>query len=203
MTMRGLAVDGYDINPAAVKRAIDDNVIAGEAKSFAGYDYYIISISTHNPDNMFLPQHDGIIKVSRRIAHEGKAGALVCIESTIPRGASRQVAAALAEKGKELYLVHVPHRYYSHEKANHGVNQTRVIGAIDDRSMEEGIKFYGERLGIPLYRVSSIEVAELSKIVENSYRFLEIAFAEELKMICDRTGINFDELRSAVNTKWN
>lgn len=97
----------------------------------------------------------------------------------------------------------MPHRYYSREKANHGVNQTRVIGAVDEQSMEKGVKFYGERLGIPLHRVSSIEVAELSKVVENSYRFLEIAFAEELKMICDREGVDFAELRSAVNTKWN
>lgn len=215
MTMRGLAVDGYDISCAAVSRAIDDDVIAGEAKSFAGYDCYIICISTHNPDNMFVPQYDGIIEVAGRIAREGKPGALVSIESTIPKGASSEVAAALAagrargegarseKSGSSMSLVHVPHRYYSREKANHGVNQTRVIGAVDEQSMEKGVKFYGERLGIPLHRVSSIEVAELSKVVENSYRFLEIAFAEELKMICDREGVDFAELRSAVNTKWN
>jgi UDP-N-acetyl-D-mannosaminuronic acid dehydrogenase len=46
-------------------------------------------------------------------------------------------------------------------------------------------------------------VAEMCKIVENSYRFMEIAFAEELKMFCDRSGIEFQELRSAINTKWN
>lgn len=211
MTMRGLAVDGYDISRVAVSRAIDDDVIAGEAKSFAGYDCYVICISTHNPDNMFVPQHDGIVEVAGRIAREGKPGALVSIESTIPKGASREVAAALAGRGGErakngsmYHLVHVPHRYYSREKASHGVNQTRVIGAVDEQSMEKGVKFYGERLGIPLHRVSSIEVAELSKVVENSYRFLEIAFAEELKMICDRDGgVDFAELRGAVNTKWN
>ena len=46
-------------------------------------------------------------------------------------------------------------------------------------------------------------MAELSKIVENSYRYLEIAFAEELKMVCDGMGISFNELREAINTKWN
>jgi UDP-N-acetyl-D-mannosaminuronic acid dehydrogenase len=48
-----------------------------------------------------------------------------------------------------------------------------------------------------------VEVAELCKIVENSYRFMEIAFAEELRMFCDRSGIEFQELRGAINTKWN
>jgi UDP-N-acetyl-D-mannosaminuronic acid dehydrogenase len=50
---------------------------------------------------------------------------------------------------------------------------------------------------------SSIEIAEMCKITENSHRYLQIAFAEELKMMCAKIGLNFDELRNALNTKWN
>jgi UDP-N-acetyl-D-mannosaminuronate dehydrogenase len=50
---------------------------------------------------------------------------------------------------------------------------------------------------------SRIEIAELLKMVENSYRFVEIAFAEELKMMCDELGVAYEELRQAVNTKWS
>jgi UDP-N-acetyl-D-mannosaminuronic acid dehydrogenase len=58
-------------------------------------------------------------------------------------------------------------------------------------------------LGIPMHIVSSAEVAEMCKITENSHRYLQIAFAEDIKMICSKIGLDFNELRVAVNTKWN
>jgi UDP-N-acetyl-D-mannosaminuronic acid dehydrogenase len=102
-----------------------------------------------------------------------------------------------------LHVCHVPHRFYIHDKEEHGVRQTRVAGACDSCCMERTRHFYHDILDIPLFDVSNIEIAELCKIVENSYRFLEIAFAEELRMLCDNSNINFQELRNAVNTKWN
>jgi UDP-N-acetyl-D-mannosaminuronic acid dehydrogenase len=200
MTMKGLQVDGYDISDKAVKRAIDDQVIVRRADNFAGYDYYIICISTHKPDDMFTPYLDGLYDIAKRLSYEGKAGALVGIDSTVTRGTSEKINKIL---GHRLHVVHVPHRFYINEKHDHGVRQMRVIGGCEKCCMEKAKHFYGELLDIPLYPVESIEVAELCKIVENSYRFMEIAFAEELRMFCDRSGVDFDELRMAVNTKWN
>lgn len=200
MTMKGLAVDGFDISDKAVKRAIDDQVIRKKASSFAGYDYYIICISTHRPDDMFVPYLDGLFDIAKRIAYEGKAGALVGVDSTITRGTSEKIKDMLRHR---MHVVHVPHRFYINEKHDHGVRQTRVLGGCDKCCVEKARHFYGELLDIPLHEVESVEVAELTKIVENSYRFVEIAFAEELKMFCDRAGIDFDELRNAINTKWN
>jgi UDP-N-acetyl-D-mannosaminuronic acid dehydrogenase len=200
MTMKGLAVDGFDISDKAVKRAIDDQVIRKKASSFAGYDYYIICISTHRPDDMFVPYLDGLYDIAKRIAYEGKAGAMVGIDSTVTRGTSQKILEVFHHR---MHVVHVPHRFYINEKHDHGVRQTRVVGGCEHCCVEKARHFYGELLDIPLHEVESVEVAELTKIVENSYRFVEIAFAEELKMFCDRSGINFDELRNAINTKWN
>jgi UDP-N-acetyl-D-mannosaminuronate dehydrogenase len=58
-------------------------------------------------------------------------------------------------------------------------------------------------LGIPMHPVSSVEVAELTKIVENAHRYLQIAFAEELYLYSKANGISFSELRESLNTKWN
>ena len=58
-------------------------------------------------------------------------------------------------------------------------------------------------LAIPMHPVSSVEVAELTKIVENAHRYLQIAFAEELYLYCKSNGISFSELRESLNTKWN
>ncbi|MEM2141425.1 MAG: hypothetical protein QXJ74_03655 [Nitrososphaera sp.] len=200
MTMKGLAVDGFDISDKAVQRAIDDQVIRKKASSFAGYDYYIICISTHRPDDMFVPYLDGLFDIAKRIAYEGKTGALVGVDSTITRGTSEKIMEIFRHR---MHVVHVPHRFYINEKHDHGVRQTRVIGGCDACCLQKARHFYGELLDIPLHEVESVEVAELTKIVENSYRFVEIAFAEELKMFCDRAGIDFDELRNAINTKWN
>lgn len=200
MTSLGLHVDGYDVSESAIRRALDDGVIKNRAKNFEGYDYYIICISTHNPEDMSLPLQDGIFQLADMISKEGKSGALVGIDSTISRGTSKTVLDIL---GHRLHVCHVPHRFYANEKQDHGVRQTRVVGACDSCCMEAAKRFYGEILDIPLFESSSIEVAELCKIVENSHRFLEIAFAEELKMMCDNSGVNFKELRDAINTKWN
>jgi UDP-N-acetyl-D-mannosaminuronic acid dehydrogenase len=149
---------------------------------------------------MFTPYLDGLYDVAKRLSYEGKPGALVGIDSTVTRGTSEKIKDMLRHR---LHVVHVPHRFYINEKHDHGVRQTRVLGGCDRCCVEKARHFYGQLLDIPLHEVESIEVAELCKIVENSYRFIEIAFAEELKMFCDRASIDFDELRNAINTKWN
>jgi UDP-N-acetyl-D-mannosaminuronate dehydrogenase len=58
-------------------------------------------------------------------------------------------------------------------------------------------------LGVPMLPLSNIEIAELTKIIENSHRYLQIAFAEELLLYSQANGIDFWELRDALNTKWN
>ncbi|MEM2140707.1 NAD(P)-binding domain-containing protein [Nitrososphaera sp.] len=200
MTSLGLHVDGFDISEKAIHRALRSGVIENAAKDFSNYDYYIICVSTHNPDDMFIPHLDGLFDVASRISREGKTGALVGIDSTITRGTTHKIAAILRHR---LHVVHVPHRFYSKERQDHGVRQTRVAGGFDACCLEKAGHFYGEVLGIPLHQVRSAEIAELCKIVENSYRFMEIAFAEELKIFCDRSGLDFNMLKEAINTKWN
>ena len=62
---------------------------------------------------------------------------------------------------------------------------------------------YIQNLEIPMQTVCTIEIAELTKIIENSHRYLQIAFAEELYLYCQANNILFSELRDALNTKWN
>jgi UDP-N-acetyl-D-mannosaminuronic acid dehydrogenase len=126
---------------------------------------------------------------------------LVSIESTIVPGTSRKIYENIFNKS--INLVHVPHRYWAGDPVKHGVRQLRVIGAVNQGSLEVGIKFYRDMLDIPLHVCSSIEVAEMCKIAENAYRYVQIAFAEELRMICETLGLSFNEVREACNTKWN
>ena len=217
-------VYGYDISSKAMDRA---QTTAGikKATSFSDFDVYILCISTHKPDDMFSPQIEGLLSIVDKISKEAKNGALVSIESTIPKGTSKKVFEMLNHR---LHVAHAPHRWYALEEQEHGVNQVRVIGGVCDCCLKVAMYFYdgksenmnsssstttyitnekskgkGKSLGIPMHPVSDIEIAELSKIAENAHRYLQIAFAEDLYLYCQANNINFSELRDAINTKWN
>jgi UDP-N-acetyl-D-mannosaminuronic acid dehydrogenase len=225
-------VYGYDISSKAMDRA---QTTAGikKATNFSDFDVYILCISTHKPDDMFSPQIEGLLSIVNKISKEAKNGALVSIESTIPKGTSKKVFEMLNHR---LHVAHAPHRWYALEEQEHGVNQVRVIGGVCDCCLKVAMYFYDGRsenmnnsssssstnttnttnttnnnekskskrsLGIPMHPVSDIEIAELSKIAENADRYLQIAFAEDLYLYCQANNINFSELRDAINTKWN
>ena len=177
-------------------------------KDFSDIDVFIICVSTHNPHDISSPEVEGLLSLAESISIHAKAGALLSIESTIPKGTSKKMFELLEHK---LHVVHAPHRWYALEEDIHGVNQLRVIGGVSDCCLKKGIQFYrGERqneeqkcLGIPMHAVPDIEIAELTKIIENANRYMQIAFAEDLYLYCQANNISFSELRNALNTKWN
>lgn len=200
LSLKGIMADGWDTDEKAVQQAIDRGVISKKAKSFVGYDYYLICIPTHNPDNIVEPSLDELFRIVEKLSREGKTGALIGIESTVMKGTSNKVKEILRHR---LHVAYFPKRHYGHEKEKDGVRQIRVLGGCEPCCLNAGLHFYGDMLDIPIHPVSSVEYAELSKIVENSYRFVEIAFAEEIKIVCDEYGLDFEELRKAINSRLN
>ncbi len=164
------------------------------------------------PTNQMIyssPQVEGLLSIVDRISKEAKRnGALVSIESTVPKGTSKKVLEILNHR---LHVAHAPHRWYALEEKEHGVNQLRVIGGVCDCCLEVAMQFYGGRtspsfgsipnsnsfplhlshlssssyrsLGIRMHPVSKVEIAEITKIAENAHRYLQIAFAEDLYLI--------------------
>ncbi len=157
---------------------------------------YVVCVSTFWKEGK--PDVSAIFEICRKISSR-EGNPLVCIESTVPVGTCRKLAELFDNK---VHLVHVPHRYWSEYPEEHGVKQIRVIGALNKASLDIAINFY-KNLEIPLHSVSSLEVAETVKIVENAYRFVEIAFVEELWLLCKKNNIPFEEVREGANTKWN
>ena len=215
---RGFDTYGYDINPKAVEMAQKTAAIE-KAVNFGEFDVFILCVSTHKPDDMFSPQIEGLLSIVEKISKEAKSGALVSIESTIPKGTSKKVFDILNHR---FHVVHAPHRWYSLEEKEHGVNQLRVIGGVCECCLKAGMQFCGgvgnvrvdgqsyyssssslKSLGIPMHPVTKIETAEITNIAENAHRYLQIAFSEELYLYCQANNINFPELRDALNTKWN
>jgi nucleotide sugar dehydrogenase len=201
VTMKGYDVYGFDINPKAVEHGIQSGKFKATIQwnQIPKVDVYIICVTTNQVNNQ--AELTAVFEVARKIAEKADTNTLVSIESTILPGASKKIFEEIF--GGKVCLVHAPHRYWADQEDKYGVNQVRVIGGVNTESLEAGIKFYEEQLGIPMHKVSSIEVAEMCKIIENSHRYLQIAFAEDLKMMCSHIDLNFDELREAMNTKWN
>ncbi len=198
---KGLEAWGYDINPIATKRAKEKEILRATSywHKIPPVDIYIICISTMLKSD--VPDLSPIFDVCEEISQKARSSSLVSIESTTIPSTSKKVYENIFNKN--VNLVHLPHRYWAKDQGRHGVKQLRVIGAVNPESLNIGLRFYKDLLKIPLHIVSSIEIAEMSKITENAYRYVQIAFAEELEMICKEIKLNFNEERGACNTKWN
>ena len=219
---RGFETFGYDINHRRLEDAEKSHGIKS-IKRFDDIDVFILCVSTHDPNDEYTPFVDGLFSVAQKISREAKNGSLVSIESTVPKGTSKKIFEMLNHR---LHVAHAPHRWYSLEEDVHGVNQVRVIGGVSDCCLKIALQFYDSSnevlefndniannnnhencgrngLGIPMHPVSEIEIAELSKIIENADRYMQIAFSEDLYLYCQANNVNFGELRDALNTKWN
>ncbi|MDW0138499.1 MAG: NAD(P)-binding domain-containing protein [Nitrososphaeraceae archaeon] len=221
---RGYETFGYDINRRRVEDA-EKNYGIKSIKRFDDIDVFILCVSTHDPNDEYTPFVDGLYSLAQKISRQAKNGSLVSIESTVPKGTSKKIFEMLNHR---LHVAHAPHRWYSLEEDVHGVNQVRVIGGVSDCCLKVALQFYDSGnealefndiiannnnnnhensrrngLGIPMHPVSEIEIAELSKIIENADRYMQIAFSEDLYLYCQANNVNFGELRDALNTKWN
>ncbi|HEY9491086.1 MAG TPA: hypothetical protein VIP56_03800, partial [Nitrososphaeraceae archaeon] len=112
---------------------------------FSQFDVFIICVSTHKPDDMFSPQIDGLLSIVEKISKEAKNGALVSIESTIPKGTSKKVFEMLNHR---LHVAHAPHRWYALEQEEHGVNQLRVLGGVCQCCLDVAMEFYDGRVRV-------------------------------------------------------
>lgn len=219
---KGFETYGFDVNSKVVQSS--ETLGIRKAEKFSGFAVYVLCLPTHKSSDIFSPQIESLLSVVAKISKEGETGALISIESTIPRGTSKKVFDLL---GQRFHVAHVPHRWYALEEDLHGVNQRRIAGGVCNCCLESAYQFYSGcetskdnitsarnitselgsirvyGLGIPLQRVSDVEIAEISKVVENAHRYLQIAFAEDLYLYAQANNVDFSELRSALNSKWN
>ena len=194
---QGHQLVGYDISRAAVEKARNWIEATTEFRQIPrDTDTFVVCVSTKQSGGR--PDASYVFDACRRISNYSPN--LVSIESTVPIGTCRELQDSVFDG--DVHIAHAPHRFWPEDPTNHGVRQLRVVGAVDDESMNHAKNFYDD-LDIPLLEVEPIEIAEMAKITENAYRYVQIAFAEELRQICQRNNMNFDQLRNACNSKWN
>jgi len=139
------------------------------------------------------------------IVRNMKRGALLSIESTIPPGTmSGLVIPAMREDrgfepGNDYMLVHCPERVMPGRLLRNIKEYDRVLGAYDDRSAKAAVEYYKRIVQGRIHPTTLIN-AEITKTTENAYRDVQIAFANEVALICEELGADAFEVRRLVNT---
>lgn len=218
-SQHGINVCGVDINPKVVektnkgelhivepglqdllKKAVDCKSLVASTTPFES-DVYLIVVPTpfkakHEPDISYVES------ATKTVIPLLKEGDLFIIESTSPVGTTEKMAELIFAERPELkgriHIAYCPERVLPGNVIFELVNNDRVIGGIDDASADAAAEFYGKFVTGQLHK-TNCRTAEMCKLVENSSRDVQIAFANELSMICEKAGINVWELISLAN----
>ena len=215
----GVKVTGVDINPKVVEMTnegklhiiepgmqdILEEVVANGMLTASTIptvsDAYFMVVPTpfkgdHEPDISYVEA------ATRSVLSLLKAGDLYVIESTSPIGTTEKMRDLIYGERPELkdkiYIAYCPERVLPGNVIYELVHNDRVIGGIDEASTNKAIEFYSQFVQGILHRTNA-RTAEMCKLTENSSRDVQIAFANELSLICDKAGINVWELINLAN----
>ncbi len=134
-------------------------------------------------------------------------GSLIIFETTIPPGDTRNRFGKKIEEisglnmGSDFYLAYSPERVYSNRIIQDLKRYPKIVGGINQKSLELAKEFYADALKCELLEVSSLETAEFSKIAECVYRDVNIALANELARFADKNNVNILEVIAASNSQ--
>jgi UDP-N-acetyl-D-mannosaminuronic acid dehydrogenase len=168
-------------------------------------DVFVIAVPTPfrtGADGIPQPNVDYVLAAAQAIAPALRPGNLVLLESTSPVGTTEQMAAVLADISglttDQLQIAYCPERVLPGRILQELIHNDRVIGGLTPAAAEAGKAFYASFCQGALLTTTA-RTAELVKLTENSFRDVNIAFANELSLVCHRLGINVRELIRLAN----
>ena len=167
----------------------------------------IVLICVPTPiDEMHNPDYQPVIQASELVANNLKKGALVVLESTVNPGVSEEIVAPIFKSkghviGTDVHLAHCPERINPGDKKWNVTNIPRVIGALDEAGLELGLEFYRSIVDGEIRPMKSIKAAEAVKILENSFRNVNIAFVNELARSFAKLDIDVKDVIEGAATK--
>lgn len=176
-----------------------------DPKKLFAADIVLICVPTP-VDEMYYPDLTPIISASTLVAQHIKKGALVVLESTVNPGVSEEVVKPIFEKaglvvGKDVYLAHCPERINPGDPKWNVTNIPRVVGSFDKTGLDMAYNFYTSIVDGEIRKMKSIREAEAVKIVENSFRDINIAFVNELARSFDVLDIDVKDVIMGAATK--
>ena len=217
----GFNVIGVDLNAHAVETInqgrihivepdldayVRSAVAAGRLQAYPqpqAADIYMICVPTpfHAGEGIPQPNIDYVLAATGSIAALVKPGDLVILESTSPVGTTRKMAEVLSQAGVDMSQVHVaycPERVLPGKIMTELVENDRVVGGLTPEATKAVSAFYKTFVRGAVLETNAA-TAEMCKLTENSYRDVNIAFANELSLLCAKSGINVWQLIKLAN----
>jgi UDP-N-acetyl-D-glucosamine dehydrogenase len=203
------AGDNYirDIADEDLKRAVENGNLSAttDFSALAACDAILICVPT--PLDVFKkPDMSYISEACESIARHMKPGTFVCLESTTYPTTTEAFILPILEEGsglkhgQDFWLAFSPERVDPGNATYHTRNTPKVLGALDPDGLEIGQAIYQQAVDT-IYPVSSPRVAEMVKILENTYRLVNISLINELALLCGKMDINIWEVIDAAKTK--
>ena len=219
----GFKVIGFDVDPSKVDKLnlgesyiehifnstiIDSNKKGMEATADFGRlsDVDVIIICVPTPLNKYRePEMRYILETTQSIKSNLKIGHLISLESTTYPGTTEELVLPILEEtglkgGVDFWLVYSPEREDPGNKKYETRSIPKVVGGYTDACLEVGVSLYTCAVD-QVVPVSSTQTAELTKLLENIYRSVNIGLVNEMKILADHMGINIHEVINAAATK--
>lgn len=218
-----IKVIGFDINEKRVNEyanGIDSTNEVGEAIKNTTVEFtsdqtrlkeakfIVVAVPTPvNEDN--TPDLRPVEGASRTVGQNLSAGSIVVFESTVYPGVTEDICVPIIEKesglkcGVDWKIGYSPERINPGDRVHTLTSIRKVVSGMDEESAREIKKVYDIVIKAGTFPVSNIKTAEAVKVVENSQRDINIAFMNEIAIICDKLKIDTDEVLAGMNTKWN
>jgi UDP-N-acetyl-D-glucosamine dehydrogenase len=196
-----------DVDSKDLKRVID----SGNMKAFSGFeplkkaDIVLICVPTPLDKNK-IPDISYIKSTTNEISKYLHSGQLIILESSTYPGTTREVILPELKKsglkaGKDFFLAFSPERVDPGNKQYKFKNVARVTGGITRKCTDLATKFYRSFIDAQIMPLSSAEAAEMTKILENTFRLVNISMINELALLCGRMEIDIWEVIEAAKTK--
>ena len=182
-----------------VKSAVNSGKLKASLKpDFA--DVFIIAVPTPFHSG-YVPNVDYVVSATKSISPYVKEGNIVILESTSPVGTTELVEKTLKEENidtSKIYIAHCPERVLPGKIMKELVENDRIVGGLTQEATAKTVEFYNTFVSGEVLSTDA-RTAEMAKLTENSFRDTNIAFANELSMLCDKFDINVWELISLAN----
>ena len=206
-------VIAYDIDEERITELLKNNnnnniTFTYDESLLRKADVIIVCVSTPIDENN-QPNLNYIKNACISIAKNIKDGVLIIFETSYMPTCTENICIPLIEKKSGLkndinfYVGYSPERINPGDIQNTLSNITKLIASPSKKVLNAMKYIYSDIAGINVYEVNDIKIAELSKLVENCQRDLNIAFVNELSILCHRLNIDVQEVINSAGTKWN
>jgi UDP-N-acetyl-D-mannosaminuronic acid dehydrogenase len=217
LAQKGFNVTGVEINPTVLTAlqnnkahfvehgfdaVLSEQLVTGQLRVATeipenNCTVYIITVGT--PIVNHAVNLSSIQKVSEQISKRLKAGDLVILRSTVKVGATREIVKTILDRAQVPYcLAMCPERTLEGKALQELSHLPQIVAGIDDESLHRAATFFS-MLTATVVKVSSLETAELAKLVNNTQRDLNFAFANEVALMAETLKLNVNEIIHAVN----